>query len=312
MLCLLGPVAAIAQSYPSKPIRVIVPFAAGGNLDILMRMVAQKMSEGLGQQVVVDNRAGASGLVGVRLVAGAPPDGYTLLAMSNTFTTAPALIQNVGYDPVKDFAGISLFARLPQLLVVHPAVPVKSVKDLIALAKARPGELTYGSNGAGSSLHIAAALFARDAGVKMLEVPYKGGSQVLLDLVGGRIALAFAQMSTSIAFVNAGKLRALGVTSSRRSPIYPALPTIAEAGLPGYETITWNGVGAPAGTPRDALTRLHAEVAKAVQPSEARSRYLQEGIELSASASPDEFLEFLRIDALKMARIARDAGIKAE
>ena len=312
LVCVCGSIVALAQPYPAKPVRIIVPFAAGGNLDIVIRMVAQRMSEGLGQQVIVDNRAGASGLVGLRVVASAPPDGYTLLAVSNTFTTAPSVIPNAGYDPVKDFVGVSLIARIPQLLVVHPALPVKSVKALIALAKARPLELSYGSNGAGSTLHLAAELFARDAGVKLLHVPYKGGAPALLDLIGGRIAIVFGQISTSIPYVNAGKLRALGVTASRRSPVYPDLPTIAEAGLPGYDMITWNGIGALAGTSREALTRLHVEIAKAVQTSEARSRYLQEGIELSPSASPDEFREFLRNDVTKMARIVREAGIKAE
>jgi tripartite-type tricarboxylate transporter receptor subunit TctC len=312
LVCLCGPIAAIAQPYPSKPFRIIVPFAAGGNLDIVIRIVAQRMSESLGQQVIVDNRAGASGLVGVRVVAGAPPDGYTLLAISNTFATAPSVIPNAGYDPVKDFVGISLVARIPQLLVVNPALPVKSVKELIALGKARPRELSYGSNGTGSTLHLAAELFARDAGVKLLHVPYKGAAPALLDLIGGQIAIVFDQISTSIPYVNAGKIRALGVTAGQRSPVYPDLPTIAEAGLPGYDVITWNGIGALAGTPRDAVTRLHAEVAKALQAPEVRSRYLQQGIELAPSATPDEFREFLRSDVTKMARIAREAGIKAE
>ncbi len=312
LFCLWVPVSASAQPYPSKPIRVIVPFAAGGNLDIVIRMVAQKVSEGLGQQVIVENRAGASGLVGLRFVASAPPDGYTLLAVSNTFATAPSVIPSAGYDPVKDFVGVSLVARIPQLLVVNPALPVKSVKELIALAKARPRELSYGSNGAGSTLHLAAELFARDAGVRMLHVPYKGAAPALLDLIGGQISIVFDQISTSIPYVNAGKLRALGITASRRSPVYPDLPTIAEAGLPGYDMLTWNGIGALAGTPREALTRLHAEIVKAVQTPEVRNRYLQQGIELSASASPDEFGEFLRNDVAKMARIAREAGIRAE
>ncbi len=312
LVCLCGSIAAIAQPYPSRPIRIILPFAAGGNLDIVIRIVAQRMSEGLAQQVIVDNRAGASGLVGVRFVASAPPDGYTLLAISNTFATAPSVIPNAGYDPVKDFVGVSLVARIPQLLVVNPALPVKSVKELIALARARPLELSYGSNGAGSTLHLAAELFARDAGVKLLHVPYKGAAPALLDLIGGQIAIVFDQISTSIPYVNAGKIRALGVTASRRSPVYPDLPTIAEAGLPGYDVITWNGIGALAGTPREAVVRLHAEIAKAVQAPEVRSRYLQQGIELSASASPDEFREFLRNDVAKMARIAGEAGIKAE
>lgn len=312
LVCWGGSMVAIAQSYPTKPVRIIVPFAAGGNLDIVIRIVAQRMSPSLGQQVIVDNRAGASGLVGVRSVASAPPDGYTLLAMSNTFVTAPSLIANAGYDPLKDFVGISLVARIPQLLVVNPALPVRSVKELIALGKRRPLELSYGSNGVGSTLHLAAELFAREAGVKLLHVPYKGAAPALVDLIGGQIAIVFDQISTSIPYVNAGKLRALGVTARQRSPVYPDLPTIAEAGLRGYDMITWNGIGALAGTPREAVTRLHAEIAKALQAPDVRSRYGQQGIELSASASPDEFREFLRNDVTKTARIVREAGLNAE
>jgi tripartite-type tricarboxylate transporter receptor subunit TctC len=304
--------AALAQAFPSKPVRIVVPFAAGGNLDIVIRTVAQRASEGLGQQMVVENRAGASGLVGVRFVAAAPADGYTLLAISNTFATAPSVLVNVGYDPVKDFAGVSLVARIPQVLVVNPSLPARSVKDLIAIARARPMELSYGSNGAGSTLHLAAELFARDAKVKMLHVPYKGAAPALLDLIGGQIAVVFDQISTSIPYINAGKLRALGVTASRRSPVYPDLPTIAEAGLPGYDTITWNGIGALAGTPREALARLHNEIARALQAPDVKARYLQQGIELAPSASLEEFAEFLRTDVAKMSRVAREAGIKAE
>jgi tripartite-type tricarboxylate transporter receptor subunit TctC len=309
----LGPApAALAQAFPSRPVRIVVPFAAGGNLDIVIRTIAQRASEGLGQQMVVDNRAGASGLVGLRVVAAAPADGYTLLAISNTFATAPSVLANAGYDPVKDFAGVSLVARIPQVLVVNPSLPARSVKELIAIARARPLELSYGSNGAGSTLHLAAELFARDAGVKMLHVPYKGAAPALLDLIGGQIAVVFDQISTSIPYINAGKLRALGVTASRRSPVYPDLPTIAEAGLPGYDTVTWNGIGALAGTPREALVRLQGEIARALQAPDVKARYLQQGIELAPSASLEEFAEFLRADVAKMAKVAREAGIKAE
>lgn len=215
LLCLCGPASAIAEPYPSKPIRVIVPFSAGGNLDIVIRTIAQKMSDGLGQQVIVENRAGASGLVGLRLVANAPPDGYTLLAVSNTFTTAPSVIANADYDP-GNFAGISLVAKIPQLLVVSSALPVRSVKELIALAKARPGELSYGSNGAGSTLHLAAELFAHEAGVMMLHVPYKGGAPALQDLIGGQIAVVFAQLSTSMPFVTAAPFAYVGCVEGGR------------------------------------------------------------------------------------------------
>lgn len=312
LLGLAGAFAAHAQGYPAKPVRIVVPFAAGGNLDIVIRTVAQRAAEGLGQQIVVDNRAGASGLVGLRAVQSAPADGYTLLAISNTFATAPSVLPNVGYDPLKDFAGVSLVARIPQVLVVNPSLPARSVKDLIALARKRPKEMTYGSNGAGSTLHLAAELFARDAGVQLVHVPYKGAAPALLDLIGGQITIVFDQISTSIPYINTGKLRALGVTAARRSPVYPDLPTIAEAGLPGYDTITWNGIGALAATPREALVRLHAEIARALQAQDVRARFLQQGIELAPSASLEEFAQFLRTDVTKMSRVAREAGIKAE
>ena len=304
--------AAIAQSYPVKPIRFIVPLAAGGNLDIVTRAVAQKVGEGFGQPSIVENRPGASSLVGTQFVAKAPPDGYTVLAMANTFVTAPSMISNTGYDPVKDFVGVSLTARIPNVLVVTTALPAKSVKELIALCKARPGELAYGSGGAGSSSHMAAELFARQAGVKLLHVPYKGNAPAVVDVIGGQIPLMFDQLSTSMQYINARKLRALGVTAIRRSPVYPDLPTIAEVGLPGYEYVTFTGIAVPTGTAREVLARLHAEIAKAVQASEIKSRFLQQAVELTASASSDEFTAFLRDDVVKTAKLVHEAGIKAE
>jgi tripartite-type tricarboxylate transporter receptor subunit TctC len=286
-------------AYPSRPVRIVVPFAAGGNVDLVARAVAQRLSENLGQQVLVDNRPGASGLVGTHLVAKSAPDGYTLLAMANTFAVVPSLMSNPGYDPLKDFAAISLTCRVPQVLVVNPALPVRSVKEFVALAKARPGEISYASAGTGGTGHMAAELFNSHAGLKMLHVPYKG-------------TMMFDQVSTSAPHIQAGKLRALAVTSLKRSTLFPNLPTIDESGVRGFEDITFNGLVAPAATPREILSRLNAEVAKAVRFPELHKRFLERGVELAASASPEDFTAYIKAEFVKKARLAREAGIKVE
>jgi len=253
-----------AQGYPARPVRVIVPLVPGGNLDIVARALAQRLGEGLGQQVIVENRPGASSLVGTQLVAKSAPDGYTLLAMANTFTSVPAVIANPGYDPIKDFTGVTLTCKVAQVLVVNPALPVKTVKELIALARMRPGELSYASSGNGSTGHFAAELFNQKAGLKMLHVPYKGNAQALVDIIAGQVMMMYDQVSTSHPHVKAGKLKALAVTSNKRSSLFPELPTVDEAGVKGYEAITFNGLLAPTGTPREALARVQGEIAKIV------------------------------------------------
>lgn len=303
---------AIAQTFPAKPVRIVVPVAAGGNLDLVTRSVAQKLTEQLAQQVIVENRAGSSGIVGTEFVAKSPPDGYIYLAIANTFASTPAVVKSVAYDPVRDFVGVSVAAWLPQILVVNPSIPVNTVKELIALAKRRPGELTYGTAGNGATGHIAGELFSRQAGIKLSHIPYKGNAPALIDVVGGQISLMFDTISTSIQYVKTGKLKGLGVTSPKRSPIFPELPTISEAALPGYEAAIFNAIVAPAGTPRDLVARMHAEIAKAVQQPELRARFLQQGVELSASASPDEATAFIRSETEKYAKIVREAGIRAE
>ncbi len=302
----------MAQSFPAKLVRIVVPVAAGGTQDIVARTVAQKLTEQLGQQVLVENRPSASSLIGTELVAKAPPDGYTYLAISNTFVSTPAVVRNVTYDPVKDFAGVSITASLPQILVVNPFVPVNSVKELIALAKRRPNELTYGSAGNGAAAHLAAELFSHQAGIKMTHIPYKGNAPALIDLVGGQISLIFDPLNTSIQYVKSGKLKALGVTSAKRSPVFPDLPTIGEAGLPGYETMVFNAILAPAGTPREIIGRMHAEITKAVQHPDVRGRLLQQGVELLASGSPEECSAFIKAETAKYAKIVREAGIRPE
>jgi putative tricarboxylic transport membrane protein len=300
------------QTYPAKPVRIVVPLVPGGNLDIVARAVGQRLGEGLGQQVIVENRPGASSLVGTQYVAKAAPDGYTLLAMANTFTAVPAVIANPGYDPVKDFTGVTMTCKVAQVLVINPSLPVRSVKELVALAKARPGELSYASSGNGSTGHFAAELFNQKTGLKMLHVPYKGNAQAIVDIIAGQVMMMYDQVSTSAPLVKAGKLRALAVTSRTRSNLFPDLPTISEAGVKGYEAITFNGLLAPAGTPRDALARLQAEVAKAVAVPALRNTFLERGVELTASGSPEEFSSYVRSEVAANATLARNAGIVAQ
>jgi len=298
--------------YPARPVRIVVPLTAGGNLDIVARTVAEHISKGLGQPVVVENRPGASSLVGTQFVAKSAADGYTLLAMANTFATVPLVVRDPGYDPLKDFAGVTLTCLVPQVLVVNPALAAHSVKELIALAKSDPGKIAYGSSGNGSTGHLAAELFTRQAGVRLLHVPYKGNSQALVDVIGGQIAMMFDQVSTSAPQIKAGKVRALAVTSLKRSPLLPEVPTVDESGLAGFEDITFNGLVAPAGTPHEILERLNRAVAVAVGEPELSRRFIERGIELKASASPEEFAAHIRAEFEKKKRLAQEAGIKPE
>jgi putative tricarboxylic transport membrane protein len=311
-ICATGALAQTGGGYPARPVRVVVPLAPGGNVDLVARSLAQRLTESLGQQVVVENRPGASALVGTQFVAKAAPDGYTLLAVANTFAVVPSIVTNPGYDPLKDFTGISLTCLVAQVLVVNPALPVRSVKELVALARSRPGQISYASSGIGATGHMAAELFNRYAKVKLLHVPYKGNSQAIIDVIGGQVAMMFDQVSTSMPYISSGKLKALAVTSRQRSPLFPDLPTIDESGMPGFEDITFNGLVAPAGTPRDVLARLHADVAKAVRTPDLHKRFLERGVELAASASPDEFTAYVKAEFEKKARLAREAGIKTE
>src|SRR5947209_3039090 len=308
-----GPVALAqtAAEYPHRAIRIIVPLAAGGNVDIVARTLADQVSKSLGQAVLVENRPGASSLVGTQFVARSPADGYTLLAIANTFATVPLIVASPGYDPLKDFTGITLTCLVPQVLVANPALPARSVRELVALARSQPGKISYASSGNGSTGHMAAELFNRPAGVTMLHVPYKGNSQALIDVIGGQVAMMFDQVSTSTPQIKAGKVRAIAVTSLARSPLLPEVPTVDEAGVPGYEDITFNGLVAPAGTPRDVLLRLNRAVAEAVRAPELYKRFIERGVELKASVSPEEFTEHIRAEFEKQGRLAREAGIKA-
>jgi tripartite-type tricarboxylate transporter receptor subunit TctC len=301
----------MAQAYPTKPVRIINPLAAGGNVDIVARGVAEQLSKALGQQVLVENRPGASALIGTRYVKGQPADGYTFLAIANTFARVPAIINDAGYDPLKDFTGISQTCDIPMVLVINPALPVKNLKEFIALAKKRPGELTYGSAGNGGTGHVAAEMFSQQAGIKMMHIPYKGNAPATTDLVGGQIMLMFDQVSTSVGYIKAGRLRGLAVTTKKRSAVFPDMPTIDEAGIKGFEDSTFNGIVAPAGTPREILEKLRAEVVKAVAVPVLRERFEKNGIPLVASNSLDEYNAFIRRHVEDFAKLAKSAGITA-
>ena len=307
-----GQTAPSPVTYPVKLVRIVNPVAPGGNQDMIARVVAEHLTRALGQPVVVESRPGASAIVGTRFVKSAAPDGYTLLAISNTFVRTPALTTDAGYDPLNDFAPISMTGDVPLVLVVNPALPVKTVQELIALAKRRPGEITSAASGVGSTGHVATETFSRRAGIRMLHVQYKGAAPAVIDLVGGHVMLRFDQVSTSLPHIRSGKLRALAVSTRKRSPALPEVPTIEESGIANFHDSTFNGLMAPAGTPREIVERLHAEVVKAVAAAGPRNRFLEMGIELSASGSPAEFGAFLRKQANEFAVLAKQTGMKAD
>jgi len=300
-----------AQDYPSRPVRIVVPFSAGGPNDIIARLVAHKLGEALGQQMVIDNRPGAGGNIGTDSVAKAPPDGYTLLSAGPGSLITNPLIGKVPYDTARDFAPVSLMAGAPNVLVVHPSVPAKSVEELIALARAQPGRLNYASAGAGSNAHLAAALFAAMAGIELAHVPYRGTGPGLNDLAAGQVQLAIFGIPPVLPHVKRGALRALAVTGKRRSPELPEVPTVDEAGVPGYEVNPWYGLLAPAGTPAPIVVRLSAEVTRIVRATEMREKLAAQGAE-AAGGTPEEFAAVIRADTALWTRVIREAGIKGE
>lgn len=288
-----------------------MPFAPGGSNDIMARLIGGKLSDALGQQFVTDNRASASGIVGCDIVAKAPPDGYTLLVMSLTFAVNPSLFRKLPFDTEKDFAPITLIASAPLLLVVHPSLPVKSVKELIAYAKANPGKLNFGSGGPGTTPHLAGEMLKLMAGVQMTHIPYKGGGPALIDLMGGQIQLMLENIPSTLPLARSGKLRALAVTGLKRSALAPDLPTIDEAALKGYEIVGWNGLFAPARTPRPIVQRLHDETVKALAQPDTKERLATLGAE-GVGNSPDEFRAFVKAEIAKWARVVKQAGLKVE
>ncbi len=306
------PAVAQTPAWPAKPIRLVAGFAAGGISDILARVVGARLSEALGQPVLVENRTGAGGTIAADFVARSPADGYTLfLAVTATQSIAPYLYPKLPYNAFTDFAPIALAAVTPVLLVVHPSLPVKNVKDLIAIARARPGELNYGSTGAGALPHLTTELFSLRAGIRMNHVPYKGGAPAMLDLVGGQISLMFDNIPTAIAQVRAGKVRAIGVAQAKRTPAAPDIPTMAEAGFPGFEVTSWQGFLAPAGTPAPIVNRLNAEILKVLAQPDTREKLTAQGIEIVTS-TPQEFASIIKRDAEIWAKVVKATGAKAE
>ncbi|MBI4189257.1 MAG: tripartite tricarboxylate transporter substrate binding protein [Betaproteobacteria bacterium] len=303
----LLPALAWAQAYPSKPIRIVAPFAAGGGVDFVARIVGQKLSAGLGQSVIIDNRPGAGGNIGTELVAKAAADGYTLLAVSNSFTVNPSLYRKVPYDPIKDFEPVSALTSYMLFLVVHPSLPVRSVKALIALAKAQPGHLNYASSGSGTTTHIAGELFSYMAGVRMTHIPYKGSGPALPAVIGGQVALHFGS-TTVVPHIKTGKLILLGVTGAKRSPAFPDAPTVAESGLPGYEATGWNALFAPAGTPVAIVKRISEEVGKGLSQADALEILEKQDLQQEAG-TPEALAALVRTEVTKWAKVIKAAGI---
>lgn len=298
-------------SYPIKPMRVVVPFAAGGGVDLVGRIVAFKLSEELGQQLVVDNRVGAGSTVGTDIVAKAPADGYTLLVTNNSLVYNPSLYAKLPYDTLRDLAAVSLIGTTPNVLVVHPSVPAKSVRELLDLMKVKPGQLNYGSGGVGGSVHLAFELFQSMAGVKATHIPYKGVGPALIDTVGGRVQVMIAGMPPAIGHIRGNRLRALAVTTLKRASLLPDLPTVAEAGVAGYEYTTWYGMLVPAATPKTIVTKLNQSATKALSSPEVREKFTQQGIDGESSA-PDQFEATVKQEVARWGKIIKAAGIKAE
>jgi tripartite-type tricarboxylate transporter receptor subunit TctC len=311
-LCLLFAGAAHAQSWPVKPLRFIVPFPPGGATDVLARTIAPRLGEGLGQQVVIDNRAGAGGMIGVEVAAKSPPDGYTLvIATVGQIAINPSLYAKMPFDPMKDLAPVTLAGDIFNVLIVHPALPALSVKALIALARARSGELNFGSSGIGAADHLAAELFQVMTKTRMVHVAYKGGPLAMVDLISGNLQLMFATVPTAIGLIKSGKVRALAITNSKRFPPLPELPTIAEAGIPGFAVNNWCGVFVPAGTPTAVVGRLNGELAKVLAMPEVGKRLLDSGIG-AASNAPEQFTAYIRAETKKWAAVIRDANVRLE
>ena len=303
---------ALAQSYPSKPVRLVIPYPAGGSNDILARIFAAKLTETLGQQVVVDNRPGAGATIGTAVVAKAPPDGYTLLMASlASHATSPHMNSNVGYDAVRDFAPITLLAKAPVILVVSAQFPANNLKDVLAAVRQNPGKFTYGSAGNGSPPHLAAEIFKAQTTTDLLHVPFKGGTQHLVDLQAGRIDMIFDPTISSMSFVKSGKVRPLAIASATRSAEVPDVPTFAEAGLPGFEVYAWYGIVAPAGTPKDIIARLNSDLTRILTLPDVRTRLQALSVE-PATESAEQFGEFIRAEYNKYGKVIREGGIKAE
>ena len=308
----LAPLSGQAQDYPSRPLRFIVAFSAGGAADLLARTLGQKLSERWGQQVVIDNRAGAGGVIGMQIAARAPADGYTLLmGSSSNMAIAPALYSDLSYDPLKSYAPVTEAALVPIIMVVHPSVPARTVEELVQYAKARPGQLTYASSGAGATPHISGELFRRMAGIDLVHVPYKGGGEAVAAVLGGQVQMSFGAVSTALPHMKTGRLRGLGVTSLKRLSAAPDVPTIAESGLPGYEVAQWFGVFMPAGTPNAIVIRLNRELRSILALQEVKDRYSAQGVE-PTSNTPEAFAAYVKAEVVKWSKLLKDMNIRGE
>jgi tripartite-type tricarboxylate transporter receptor subunit TctC len=316
LLLLIAPLFAAAPAvhaaYPEKPIRIIVPYPPGGNIDITARAIAPGLTEALVQQVVIDNRGGAGGTIGSEIAAKSAPDGYTLLLGSTgTLTNAPALYPKLGYDPVKDFATTSMVSIVPLVMETHPSVPAHTIKEFIALAKTRPGRITMASAGSGSSNHLAGELFQNMTGTKLVHVPYKGSGPALIDMIGGQVDVFFDQLSSSIGHIQSGKLRAIAVTTLKRTAALPAVPTVSESGVPGFDASTVTGIVLPAATPRDIVLKVHGALIKVLRLKATHDSFAHFGAE-TLESTPEEFTRFIREDLAKWSKVIREAGIKLE
>jgi len=308
---LLAPAIVAAQNYPAKPVRIVVGYPPGGPSDILARAIGARLGENLGQQVIVDNRPGASGMIGAELVARSAPDGYTLLLVPATFSVLPSLHPKMPYDNERDLAPVSLVAAAPFILIVHPTLPVKTVRDLIALSRAHPGEINYAAASTGGLPHLAGELFNSMTGTTLNFIPYKGAAPATNDLLAGQVPLMFNNMLSAMPHVKSGRLRAIAVTSLKRSQAVPELPTIAESGIPGFEVSGWYGVLAPAGTAPDVVSRLNGEFNRVARLADVIQRLAGDGVEAVAS-TPDQFAQYLREETAKWRKVVKRAGIKAE
>jgi len=312
LAALVGCTGALAQGFPSKPIRIVVPFSPGGNVDINARAIAPGMREILGQSVIVDNRAGAGGMIGAEIVAKAPADGYTLLMASNSvYSVAPSVFSKPLYHPVRDFTAISMLTSVPFVVVIHPSVPAKTFKEFVAIVKSNPRAMTLANAGVGTSNHLVGELIQIQVGTKMPSIPYKGSGPALIDLLGGQVDSHVDQLTASMGYIRSGRIRALAVTTNKRSSQLPQVPTLAEAGLKGFDATTATGLLAPAGTPKDVIDRLHATAVKVVNQAAVKARFAELGAETIGS-SPAEFDAYIKEDFAKWFKIVKDAGIKAD
>ena len=310
--CFALPLTALSQAYPTKPVRIVVPFAPGGNVDINARAIAPGLGEIFGQQVLVENRAGAGGMLGGEFVARSPADGYTLLMASNSvYSVAPNVFSKPRYQPVKDFAAISGISNVPFVIVLHPSVPAKNLREFIALVKSKPGQMTMATAGTGTSNHLIGELFQMNAGVRMTGVPYKGSGPALTDLLGGQVDSHVDQLTASMAYIQAGRIRALAVTTDKRAPLLPNVPTLDEQGLKGFDATTITGLLVPAGTPKDVIDRIHAAVVKVTAQPAIRERFAALGASTLGN-SPAEFGDYVRQDYAKMQKVVSAANIRAD